>query len=114
MTDWRHGISHVDPRECRHGRGAIIDALAILSVLMPPTGFFFFFVCKKIGKVGVELFLDAQAILEDSGGAVRMCGGFDVTLALVRDDGSKLGLARGFNSIFGTEVRTGGPSLMPK
>ena len=64
--------------------------------------------------MGVELFLDAQAILEDSGGAVRMCGGFDVTLALVRDDGSKLGLARGFNSIFGTEVRTGGPSLMPK
>ena len=58
----------------------------------------------KVGKVGMELIKDAQSILEDSGAAVRLRGCFDVAPALLRTDGKKLGLVKGFNSIFCTEI----------
>ena len=77
-----------------------------------------------VGKVGVGLLDDARAMWRDSRGAIVMHGGFDVAPALLRDNGTQLGLAKGFNSVFGTEVSfflgteawpcTGGPSFEGK
>ena len=70
-------------------------ALAALAALMAD---------PAVGKVGVELLLDEKAILAQSDGAIAIQGGFDISPALLRENGTKLGLAGGFNSIFGTAL----------
>ena len=59
---------------------------------------------ERVGKAGVELWRDAQGIFLDSGGAVRMRGCFDVSPALLDREGQKIGLVKGFNYHFNTNI----------